>query len=58
MGRTEGSIPVKSVARGVMILVNPLACLSAADPQEEYTTTACDNLIRYMQAAGKISRES
>jgi hypothetical protein len=48
---------VKSVAWGVMILVIPLACLSAADAQEADSTTACENLVKYMQAARKIVRE-
>jgi len=48
---------VKSVAWGVMILVISLASLSAADAQEAYRTTACENLVKYMQAARKIVRE-
>jgi hypothetical protein len=48
---------VKSVARGVMISVILLAGMCAADAQQADKTTACENLVKYMQAAREITRE-
>jgi hypothetical protein len=57
MCRIEGIIQVKSVAWGVMTLAISLASLSAGDAKEADKTTACENLVKYMQEARKIVRE-
>jgi len=48
---------VKNVAWGLIVYVISLAGLCAADAQEADKATACENLVQYMQAARKITRE-
>jgi hypothetical protein len=53
----EGSLTMKSLGLGLMILVISLCSLGAAYAQDKDNMTACKNLAKYMLEARKIIHE-